>query len=118
MTALSAIFTMNSVIRTDNLKLITIGLFTCVLTFYLKDLSLALGKTDRIPMTLAVWSPVLVLSLFTLIEILQINENSFVLILCCLLLGAAVNAESINIKSKNISLDKNTQISIFENDVL
>ena len=45
-------------------------------------------------------------------------KNSFVLILCCLLLGAAVNAESINIKSKNISLDKNTQISIFENDVL
>ena len=45
-------------------------------------------------------------------------KNSFVFILCCILLGAAVNAESINIKSKNISLDKNKQISIFENDVL
>ena len=75
MTALSAIFTMNSLKKTDNLKLIIIGLFTCVLTFYLKDLSLALGKTDRIPMTLAVWSPVFVLSLFTLIGVLQINEK-------------------------------------------
>ena len=75
MTALSAIFTMNSVKRADNLKLIIIGLFTCVLTFYLKDLSLALGKTDRIPIILAVWSPVLALSLFTLIGVLQINEK-------------------------------------------
>ena len=45
-------------------------------------------------------------------------KNSFVFILCCFLIGAAAKAESINIKSKNISLDKNTQISIFENDVL
>ena len=45
-------------------------------------------------------------------------KNSFVFILCCFLISAAAKAESINIKSKNISLDKNTQISIFENDVL
>ena len=45
-------------------------------------------------------------------------KNSFVFIFCCFLLGTSANAESINIKSKDISLDKNTQTSIFENDVL
>ena len=38
-------------------------------------LFLALGKTGRIPLILAVWSPVLALSLFTVIGILQINEK-------------------------------------------
>ena len=44
------------------------------LTFYFKDLSLALGQTERIPMTLAIWSPVIALS-FSFIGILQINEK-------------------------------------------
>jgi lipopolysaccharide export system permease protein len=75
MTSLAAIFTMNSLQKTNNFRLIILGLLTCVLTFYLKDLSLALGKTGRLPITLAIWSPVIALSLFTFIGILQINEK-------------------------------------------
>ena len=56
MTALASIFTLNSLQKSDNFKLIVLGLITCVLTFYLKDLSLALGQTDRIPIILAIWS--------------------------------------------------------------
>ena len=41
----------------------------------IKDLSLALGQTDRIPLILAVWTPVIALSFFTFIGVLQINEN-------------------------------------------
>ena len=36
--------------KSDNFKLISLGLITCVLTFYFKDLSMALGQTDRIPL--------------------------------------------------------------------
>ena len=43
--------------------------------FYFKDLSLALGQTGRIPLILAVWAPVIALSLFTCIGVLQINEK-------------------------------------------
>ena len=56
-------------------KLIVLGLITSVLTFYFKDLSLALGQTDRIPLILAVWAPVMALSFFTFIGVLQINEK-------------------------------------------
>ena len=52
-----------------------LGLITCVLTFYFKDLSLALGQTDRVPIILAIWSPILILILFTFIGIFQINEK-------------------------------------------
>ncbi len=75
MTGLASIFTMNTLKKGDNLKLIIIGLIVCVLTFYLKDLSLALGQTERIPMVLAIWSPVIALSFFSFIGILQINEK-------------------------------------------
>jgi len=75
MTAIASIFTMNSLKKSDNFKLITLGLITCVLTFYFKDLSFALGQTDRIPQILAIWAPVIALSLFTFIGVLQINEK-------------------------------------------
>jgi len=57
------------------LLLLLLGLVISVLIFYLKDLSLALGQTDRIPLILAIWAPIIVLSSFTLIGVLQINEK-------------------------------------------
>ena len=75
MTGLASIFTMNNLQKSDNVKLIILGLITSVLTFYFKDLSLALGQTDRIPLILAVWAPVIALSFFTFVGVLQINEK-------------------------------------------
>lgn len=75
MTAIASIMTMNTLKKSDNLKFIIIGLTTSVLVFYFKDLSLALGQTDRIPLILAVWAPVIALSLFSFIGVLQINEK-------------------------------------------
>ena len=75
MTALAAVLTLNTLKRSDNVKFIILGLMITVLIFYFKDLSLALGQTDRIPLTLAVWAPVIALSLFTFIGVLQINEK-------------------------------------------
>ena len=75
MTALASIFTMSTLKKDDNFRLILIGLTVCVITFYLKDLSLALGQTERIPMILAIWSPIIALSFFSFIGILQINEK-------------------------------------------
>ena len=75
MTALAAILTLNTLKKSDNLKFIVVGLLVSVLIFYLKDLSIALGQTERIPLILAVWAPVIALSLFTFIGVLQINEK-------------------------------------------
>ena len=75
MTALAAIITLNTLKKSDNLKFIVIGLLISVLIFYFKDLSIALGQTGRIPIILARWAPVLALSLFIFIGVLQINEK-------------------------------------------
>ena len=75
MTGIASILTMHALKRSENYKFIVVGLITCILVYYLKDLSLALGKTGRIPMVLSIWSPIIALSLFTFAGILQINEK-------------------------------------------
>ncbi len=75
MTGLASILTMNTLKRSDNFKYVIIGLLVSVIIFYFKDLSLALGQTNRIPLILSVWAPVIALSLFTSIGVIQINEK-------------------------------------------
>mgnify|MGYP005677979581 CR=1 FL=1 len=75
MTAIASILTMNTLKKSDNLKFVVLGLIISVLVYYFKDLSIALGQTDRIPLALSIWAPIIALSLFTFIGVLQINEK-------------------------------------------
>ncbi len=75
MTGLASILTLYTTKKGENIKSIILGLALSVLVYYFKDLSLALGKTDRIPLILSIWAPVIALSLFSFIGVLQINEK-------------------------------------------
>ena len=75
MTALASILTMNALKKSNNITFIIVGLITCVAIYYFKDLSLALAQTERIPLILGVWAPIMALTLFTFIGVLQINEK-------------------------------------------
>tara|TARA_E500000178_G_C16910527_1_gene702399 strand:- start:12 stop:1100 length:1089 start_codon:yes stop_codon:yes gene_type:complete len=75
MTALATILTLHTMKNAANYKFMIIGLLITVIIYYLKDLSLALGKTDRIPLILSIWTPIMALSFLTLIGIVQINEK-------------------------------------------
>ena len=75
MTGLAAILTLNALKKSNNFKFIIVGLISTVIIFYFKDLSIALGQTDRIPLVLSIWAPVVALGLFISIGVLQINEK-------------------------------------------
>ena len=75
MTGLAAIATLGTLKQSENYKFIIFCLIISVLIFYLKDLSLALGQTDRIPLLLSIWAPIIALSFFTFMGVLQINEK-------------------------------------------
>ena len=75
MTALASILIMSTLKRSKNMKIIIFGLIICALIYFLKDLSLALGQTNRIPLSMASWIPVIVISIFSSVGILQINEK-------------------------------------------
>ena len=75
MTALASILTMNTLKKSNNFTFIIVGLIASVAIYYFKDLSLALGQTNRISLSLSVWVPVITLGLFSFIGVLQINEK-------------------------------------------
>jgi len=75
MTALASILVLGKLTKSNNTRYIIVGLVSCIIIYYLKDLSIALGKTNRIPLTLATWMPIIIIGLFTSVGILQINEK-------------------------------------------
>ena len=75
MTSLASILTLNTLKKSNNFTFILTGLIACVAVYYFKDLSLALGQTDRISLSLAAWVPVVAIGLFSAIGVLQINEK-------------------------------------------
>ena len=75
MTALASILVMGKLTKSKNTNYIIIGLVSCIIIYYLKDLSIALGKTNRISLTLATWMPIIIIGLFSSVGILQINEK-------------------------------------------
>ena len=75
MTGIATVLTLSSLKRYEGFKFFIFGFLISVLIYYFKDFSLALGKAEKIPIVLAIWSPVLALSFFTLMGVLQINEK-------------------------------------------
>ena len=75
MVFLASIFTMKTSRKPQNLYYIFISIISSVIIYYFKDLSLALGQTERVPLILSVWIPVIAISLFCCIGIVQVNEK-------------------------------------------
>ena len=75
MVCLAGIFTLNTNDTRQNAYYLLLSIIACVIIFYFKNFSTALGATERIPLLLSVWSPIIILSLFCSIGIIQINEK-------------------------------------------
>jgi len=75
MVFLASIFTIGSLKRNENFYFIIISIITCVVVYYFKDLSLALGQTEKISLILSVWMPIIAVTLFCSIGVIQINEK-------------------------------------------
>ena len=58
--------------KKQNTKYIFLSIFICVFVYYFKDLSIALGKSNKIPL---IWMPILTLSILCSIGMIQINEK-------------------------------------------
>tara|TARA_B100001093_G_scaffold513191_1_gene584582 strand:+ start:1832 stop:2920 length:1089 start_codon:yes stop_codon:yes gene_type:complete len=75
MVVLASIFTIGTMNRKQNLYFVFISIITCATIYYFKDLSIALAQTNKMSLELSIWVPVIALSLFCSIGILQINEK-------------------------------------------
>ena len=75
MVVLAAIFTVGSLKTKENFYYILVSILTCVAIYYFKDLSIALGQTEKISLVLSIWMPIIIISLFCSIGVIQINEK-------------------------------------------
>ncbi len=75
MTIFSSIIMFNSKkLKNTGIK-ISIGLFSSVLIYYVNNFFYVLGNTERIPLMVAVWLPLLILSVFNIAMLKNINEK-------------------------------------------
>ena len=75
MTGIAAILALGNLRKKNNLQMTFIGLILVIVVYYLKDFSIALGQIEKVPLALSIWAPIIALSLFTFIGVIQINEK-------------------------------------------
>lgn len=72
---LSTTFTILIDKKYNTLIYLFFGLIVGFFLYFLNDLSITLGLANKIPLTISIWAPVMVLLFFSVINILKINEN-------------------------------------------
>lgn len=75
MVFLASIFGLETKNKINNTYYLFISIIACVLVYYFKDLSIALGQTNKIPIVLSVWMPLIAVTLFCSIGLLRLYEK-------------------------------------------
>ena len=75
MVFLSGVFTLGLQFKESNWTYIFIAIITSVLIFYFNDFSAALGKTEKLPIEISVWMPILIIFIFGAIGLIHANQK-------------------------------------------
>jgi lipopolysaccharide export system permease protein len=75
MTVLSSVIMLNTKKSNSKVIKIIIGLFFSVIIYYINNFFNVMGSTEKLPLIVSVWTPIIFLSLVNLIMLLNINEK-------------------------------------------
>ena len=75
MTVLSSIIMLNTKKSSSKVLKIIIGLFFSVAIYYINNFFNVLGSTEKLPLMVSIWTPIIFLSLINLIMLVNINEK-------------------------------------------
>jgi len=75
MTILASIIMLNTKKSNSKFIKIIIGLFCSVIIYYINNLMNVMGSTEKIPLMVSIWTPIIFLSLVNLIMLININEK-------------------------------------------
>jgi len=75
MIILATVFTVNFNKNYNNLMYVFLGISLGILIFFLNDLSIALGMSNKISLSLSVWIPIFLIIVISLLNIVKINEK-------------------------------------------
>ena len=74
-TVLSSIIMLNINYRRPKLFLIVMGILLSVCIYYINFFFGTLGKNEKLPLLVSVWTPIIILTIFSLIGLIRINEK-------------------------------------------
>ena len=75
MTILSSIIMLNTKKSNSKIIKIVIGLFFSVIIYYINNFFSVMGSTEKLPLIVSIWAPLIFLSLMNLILLININEK-------------------------------------------
>ena len=75
MTILSSIIMFNTRSFKSNIVKIVIGLFFSVLIYYISNFFNVMGTTEKLPLMISIWTPLILLSIINFIMLFKINEK-------------------------------------------
>jgi len=75
MTILSSIIMLNTKKTNSKIIKIVIGLFCSVVIYYINNIFNVMGSTEKIPLMVSIWTPIVFLSLINFIMLININEK-------------------------------------------
>ena len=75
MTILSSIIMLNTKKSSSKVLKIIIGLFFSVVIYYINNFFNVMGSTEKLPLMVSIWTPIVFLSLINLIMLVNINEK-------------------------------------------
>ena len=75
MILLSGVFTLGTTFKESNWTYVFISIITSVLIFYFNDFSAALGKTNKLPIEISVWMPIVIIFIFSSVGLIHANQK-------------------------------------------
>jgi len=75
MVLLSGVFTLGMRFKENNWFYTFLAIITSILIFYFNEFSAALGKTDKLPIEVSVWMPIVIIFIFGAVGIIHANQK-------------------------------------------
>ena len=75
MVLLSGVFTLGMRFKENNWTYVFLAIISSVLIFYFNDFSAALGKTDKLPVEISVWMPIVIIFTFGAVGLIHANQK-------------------------------------------
>jgi lipopolysaccharide export system permease protein len=75
MLLLSGVFTLGMQFKENNWSYVFVSIIASVLIFYLNDFSAALGKTEKLPVEISVWVPIIAIFTFSAVGLIHANQK-------------------------------------------
>ena len=75
MVLLSSVFTLGASFRENNSTYVFVAILASVLIYFFNDFSAVLGETERLPMEIAVWMPIVIIFIFSSVGIIHANQK-------------------------------------------